>query len=183
MDLPKYPLEELATIKRKKLDEAERILREKKEALNHEIEKLRKVEKIRDTAHDHKRAKLKQLREELDKGTTSVKIQRMKQYLTVVDEDLKLKTDKVEEQKKEVAKAKNQLEEARRVFFQRQKDVEKLKLHRKEWEKEMKGILSQKEALVTDEVGSSMYIIKKQRQLPLISFKEKKKERKNNHHG
>ena len=40
----KYPLEQLAFIKKKKLEEAERILREKKEKLAEEEELLRKVE-------------------------------------------------------------------------------------------------------------------------------------------
>src|SRR3972149_6502921 len=143
MRFAKYRLAPLSTITMKKLEEAERELNEKKEALNKEIEKLQKVEKIRDVTLEHKRAKLQQLRDELDRGTTSNKIQQMKRYLKVVDEDLVVKEGKVSDHKKLVATAKAHLEEARRVFFQRQKDVEKLKLHRKEWEKAVRKALAQ----------------------------------------
>lgn len=177
MKLPKYPLEQLAMIKQKKLDEAERELNEKKKALNKEKEKLKKVEKIRDTAKEHKDDKLQQLRDELDAGTTSDVIQRMKRYLKVVDEDLLAKQQKVTEQKKHVAAAKKQLEEARIVFFQRQKDVEKLKMHRKEWEQEMRIVLAHEEEVVTDEIGSSMHIIKKTGYLPRMTKKNKKRKK------
>ena len=178
MNLPKYPLEQLATIKQKKLEEAERELNGKKEALNKEKEKLKKVEKIRDEAKEHKDNKLQQLRDELDQGTTTDVIQRMKRYLKVVDEDLLTKEQKVTEQEKHVAAAKVQLEEARKVFFQRQKDVEKLKMHRKEWTQEMRVILAHEEGVVTDEIGSAMHIIKKIGRLPRMTQKNKKKKRK-----
>ena len=178
MNLPKYPLEQLATIKQKKLDEAERELNEKKGALIKEKEKLKKVEKIRDEAKEHKDEKLQQLRDELDQGTTSDVIQRMKLYLKVVDEDLFTKEQKVTEQEKQVAAAKVALEEARKIFFQRQKDVEKLKLHRKEWEAEMRIILAHEEEIVNDEIGSAMHIIKKTGHLPRMTQKNKKKKRK-----
>lgn len=180
MDLPKYPLEQLATIKQKKLEEAERELNEKKEALNKEKEKLKKVEKIRDEVREHKAAKLQQLRDELDQGTTTTIIQRMKYYLKVVDEDLLVKEQKVVEQQKHVTAAKAQLEEARKVFFQRQKDVEKLKMHRQEWEQEMKMILAHEDEIITDEIGSAMHIIKKIGYLPRMTPKNKNKKGKKN---
>lgn len=178
MHLPKYPLEQLALIKQKKLDEAERELNEKKEALNKEQEKLKKVEKVRDEAKEHKDKKLLQLRDELDQGTTTDVIQRMKRYLKVVDEDLFTKEQKVTEQKKHVDAAKVALEEARKVFFLRQKDVEKLKLHRKEWQDEMRLILAHEEEVVNDEIGSSMHIIKKTGHLPRMTPQNKKGKRK-----
>ena len=178
MSLPKYPLEQLAIIKQKKLDEAEKILNEKKEALAKEQAKLEKVKKIRDEALVHKQDKLQQLRDELDHGTTTDVIQRMKRYLTIVDEDLAAKENTVNEQKKHVAAAKIALEEARAVFFQRQKDVEKLKLHREDWEKEMRKILVRKEEAVSDELGSAMHIIKKTGHLPRHSPSQEKKKRK-----
>lgn len=180
MNLPNYPLEQLATIKQKKLDEAERVLNEKKEALNKEKEKLKKVEKIRDTAKEHKDAKLQQLRDELDQGTTTDVIQTMKRYLKVVDEDLLAKQQKVTEQKKHVTAAKEQLEEARKIYFQRQKDVEKLKMHREEWEQEMRIILAHEDEIINDEIGSSMHIIKKTGHLPRMTQKNNKKKRKTN---
>src|ERR1700679_3899739 len=97
---PDYPLEQIAIIKQKKLDEAEKVLREKKKALEREEEKLATVEKERNEVKDHRFAKLTQLREKMDEGAPSDKIQQMRYYLKVVDEKLKLKEQKVKEQQK-----------------------------------------------------------------------------------
>lgn len=150
----KYPLEQLAIIKKKKLDEAEKILKEKKLALIKEEEKLKEVEKERDKVKEHRVAKLTQLREELDQGTTTDKIQQMKYYLKVVDEKLKVHEQKVQEQVKKVEQAKTAVEAARQDYLKKNQDVEKLRIHREEWEKEMQAILEQKEAVETDEMGS-----------------------------
>ncbi|MBY0529677.1 MAG: type III secretion T3S chaperone [Rhabdochlamydiaceae bacterium] len=157
----RYPLEQLAIIKQKKLDEAEKALKEKKLALIKEEEKLKEVEKERDLVKDHRFAKLTQLREELDAGTTTDKIQQMKAYLKVVDEKLKVKDQKVKDQEKKVEQAKVAVETARLDFLKKQQDVEKLRLHREEWEKEMKALLEQKEAIETDEMGSVIHFRQK----------------------
>ncbi|MES2345627.1 MAG: type III secretion T3S chaperone, partial [Chlamydiota bacterium] len=77
----KYPLEQLALIKQRKLDEAEKLLKERKALLAKEEERLRSVELERNKVKTHKIAKLTQLRNELDSGSTSDKIQQMKEYL------------------------------------------------------------------------------------------------------
>jgi len=151
-----YPLEQLAIIKQKKLEDAEKLLGEKKRALIKEEEKLAQVEKERDEVKAHKDDKLAQLRQTLDEGTTTDKIQQMKAYLKVVDEQLHQKQLKVKEQQKVVDAAIAQVEEARKEFFKRQLNVEKLRIHRKEWEAEMKVIEEQKEGIQTDEIGSAM---------------------------
>ena len=158
-----YPLEQLAIIKQKKLEESEKVLREKKNALLKEEEKLAKVEEERNKVKEHKMAKLSQLREELDRGTTSDKIVQMRQYMKVVDEQLKQKEHKVKEQKKNVEAAEKQVEVARQDFIKKQHDVEKLVIHRKEWEKEMRVLAEQKEDIETDEMGSGMHTRKKKK--------------------
>lgn len=157
----KYPLEQLVLIKQKKLEEAERLLEEKKRALDKEEEKLLLVEKERDKVKSHRMAKLTQLRKELDEGTTSDKIEQGKRYLKIVDEQLVQKQAKVKEQQKQVVFAKSQLEEARQNLFKRQQAVEKLKMHRKEWDKESKIIEEHKESLEGDEIGSAMHSLRK----------------------
>jgi flagellar biosynthesis chaperone FliJ len=156
-----YPLEQLVIIKQKKLEEAERNLQEKKRLLAEAEEKLRKVEAERDKVKTHKDDKLAQLRQTLDEGSTSDKIQQMKQYLKVVDEELKQKETKVKEQKKLVDAAEKNVETARQELFEKQKDVEKLSLHKKEWEKEMRAWAEQEAAIETDELGSGMHTRKK----------------------
>lgn len=161
---PNYPLEQLVIIKQKKLEEAEKVLREKKNALLKEEEKLAQVEAERDQVKDHRFAKLTQLREVLDEGTTSDKIVQMRQYLKVVDEQLKQKEQKVKEQQKLVEAAEKQVELARKDMVKRQQDIEKLAIHRKEWDKEMHALAEHKESLEGDEMGSAMYSAKKREQ-------------------
>ena len=158
-----YPLEQLAIIKNKKLEEAEKVLKEKKEALIKEEEKLKTVESERDKVKEHRQAKLQQLREKLDAGTSTDKIQQIKYYLKVVDEKLKAKELKVKEQQKHVENAQKQVELARQDFLKKQQDVEKLRLHREEWEKEMRVLLEHLEGVESDELGSSMHARKKSR--------------------
>lgn len=157
----KYPLEQLAIIKQKKLEEAEKTLKEKKEALIKEEEKLKAVEKERDKVKEHRHAKLEQLREKLDQGTSTDKIQQMKYYLKVVDEKLKAKELKVKEQNKHVENAHKQVELARQDFLKKQQDVEKLRLHREEWKKEMRLLLEHIEGVESDELGSAMHARKR----------------------
>lgn len=160
---PKYPLEQLVLIKQKKLEDAERLLTERKKELEKEEEKLQAVEKERDKVLSHKQAKLTQLREQLDQGTTSDKVQESKRYLKLVDEQLAQKQQKVKEQEKKVEAAKVKLEEARQDLFKKQQAVEKLKIHHKEWEKEMKHLEEFQEGLQGDEIGSAMHILRKKK--------------------
>jgi hypothetical protein len=156
-----YPLEQLVTIKKKKLEEAEKVLYEKKKALEKEEEKLRQVESERDKVKDHRTAKLTQLRAKLDEGTTTDKIQQMKQYLKLVDEELKQKEIKVKNQQKVVALATEHVEAARADMFKKQQAVEKLSLHRKDWDKEMLQEQRREEDLEGDEIGSATHGMKK----------------------
>ncbi len=158
---PKYPLEQVATIKQKKLDEAEKVLRDKKLALEKEEEKLKVVEKERDEVKEHRIAKLTQIREKMDEGAPSDKIQQMRSYLKIVDEKLKMKEQKVKEQVKQVDNAKNQVELARIDLLKKQQAVEKMQIHRKEWEKEEKALEEHREGVESDEIGSVLHTRKK----------------------
>ncbi len=157
----KYPLDQLAQIKQKRLEEAEKLLREKKEALAREQEKMDQIEKKRDEVKAHYTAKLTQLREKLDEGTSTTKITQMKQYLKLVVEDLAVEEKKVKAQKKVLEAAEKHVEEARQDLFKKQKDVEKLGLHQKEWKKETHKIKERREANEEDEMGSIMHHLKK----------------------
>lgn len=87
----------------------------------------------------------------------------MKAYLKVVDEKLKAKEQKVKEQQKHVETAQKQVEQARQDFLKKQQDVEKLRIHREEWEKEMRQLLEHLEGVESDELGSAMHARKKAR--------------------
>lgn len=161
MSKPAYPLEQIAQIKKRRLEEAEKVLAEKKQILAREEEKLLAVEKERDVVLHHKNEKLQQLRDTLDEGTTSDKIQQMKQYLKIVDEQLLQKEKKVKDQKKQVDEAKKQVEKARQDLVQKQQDLEKIHMHHEEWEKEVKAEEQQKQNQETDELGSNIHTMRK----------------------
>lgn len=161
MQQAKYPLEQLTDIKKKRLEEAEKILQEKKELLIKEEKKLEQLENERNQVKEHKDAKLAQLRAELDTGTTSLKIQQMKVYLKEVDEKLKQRELKVKEQQKQVDNAIKAVELARQDMLKKHLSLEKMRLHKAEWVKEQKAIEVQIEALANDELGTTIFSRKK----------------------
>ena len=97
-----YPLGQVIEVKKRRVEDAEKVVLEKRKALEVEEEKLKKREEERDHVRDHHNAKLKQMREEMDHDTTSPKIQQMKAYHKVVKEKLKLEEKKVQDQKEQV---------------------------------------------------------------------------------
>lgn len=159
----KYPLEQLVLIKQRRLEESERILKEKKEELEKEKERGKKLEAERDKTFEHRQDKLNQLREILDKGTTSDKIKVMREYIEVVNEELIQKEKRLQAQKKVIEEGEIAVEEARKDMLKKQQDVEKLKIHRKEWEKEMKLQMEHKEGIETDDLGTSMHTTRKRK--------------------
>ena len=159
----KYPLDQLVAIKQKRLEEAERVLTEKKSILATEEQKLQELEKKRDEIKEHYQSKLAQLREKLDAGAGTGQITPMKQYLKIVAENLKAEEIKVNAQVKVVANAQTQVDIARQDLFKKQKDIEKLNIHHEEWKKEMHALEEQKEGHETDEMGSTRHSLKKRR--------------------
>lgn len=156
-NVPQYPLEQVISIKKNRFDQAVKTLEAKKEILEKAYEKLFDVTQEKDEVEAHKRAKLEQIREELDKGTTTDKIQQMKVYLKTVEEKLKEKVRAVEAQQKVVDAAQAQVDLATDDLFQKKKDLEKLELHKKEWEKEMRITVERKEGLEHDEQGTASH--------------------------
>lgn len=161
MDPLNYPLEQLMTIKKNRFDQAVKALEAKKLILEKEYDKLYTLTQERDEVLQHKVAKLSQLRQAMDEGTTTDKIQQMKTYLKIVDEKLVEKEKKVTRQQSEVDKAQKQVDLATEELFQRKKDLEKLQMHREEWEKEVHYWIEQKEAAEHDEQGSATHLIRK----------------------
>ena len=162
MNKPKYPLEQLAVIKKNRFDQAVKILEEKRQLLAKAHEVLYKTTAERDTVLKHKQDKLTQLRAALDEGTTSDKIQQMKVYLKIVDEKLAAAQKKVLDAQSKVDLAQKQVDTATQEVFQRKKDVEKLDMHKVEWEKETEYLIHQKETVEHDEQGSSTHTTRKQ---------------------
>jgi len=157
-DLPPYPLLEVLDVKRRRVEDAEREVKEKEKALELEKEKLKEREKERDKVLQHYYDKLKQLRTELEQGTTSNKIDQSKVYIKVVQENLKIEEKKVEEQKKQVNVAEKNVEVAKAQLKARIREEDKIKTHREYWEKEMLREIAIEEERQEDEIGSTMFL-------------------------
>ena len=152
-----YPLKQVLEIKQRRVEEAEKVVKEKQKALEVEQKKLEAAEAERDKVKTHKVEKLKQLRDTLDSVSTSPKIQQMKQYLKIVDEKLVVEEEKVKKQKDQVEIAEKNLEQARKELQIKRQEVDKLMNHKKDWEKEMRKALEIIENREQDELGSVIH--------------------------
>ncbi|MFV0340769.1 MAG: type III secretion T3S chaperone [Parachlamydiaceae bacterium] len=160
---PVYPLKQVIEVKKRRVEDAEKMVLAKKEALNKEEERLKEREADRDKVKKHYNDKMKQMREEMDHGTTSPKIQQMKVYSKVVEEKLKAEEKKVQDQKEQVKIAEKNLEAAKEELKRKRMEVDKLLTHKVDWEKEMRKEEEIQEGREQDEIGSVMHLIHKRR--------------------
>lgn len=149
-----YPLEQLIQIKKKRCDDAELTLQQKKQHLAQEEKQLEIVQRERNKVASHRDKKLEQMQRELDKGTTTDKIQKMEQYRRIVEEELAAKEEVVKRQEGKVGEAEKEVEVAKQELFFRQKELDKIGQHKKEWKKQEKYLELQEENRVIDEIGS-----------------------------
>jgi flagellar biosynthesis chaperone FliJ len=154
-----YPLAQVIDVKKKRVEDAEKVVAAKKAVLDQEIEKLTARQKERDVVKDHRKAKLEQLRSEMDHGTTCPKIIQMKVYLKLVDEKLKIEEKKVSDQKEQVKIAEQNLENAKIELKRKRQEVDKLLTHRKDWELEARKEEEIIEGREQDELGSVMFLV------------------------
>lgn len=153
----KYPLEQVIDVKKDRVNKAEKLVNEKKKALEIEEEKLEKVKKERDKVLNHHNEKLSQLRREMDSGTTSDEILQMKAYLKVVKENLAKEEVKVKKQQEAVKTAEDQLEAAKEELKRRRIELEKMLLHKEEWKKGMVKEVERELIKFEDELGTTSH--------------------------
>lgn len=158
-----YPLAQVLSIKERRVDDAERNVAHKKELLRKEEEILKEKEAERDKAQQHHDDKLQQLRDTLDTGTTSDKVEGMKVYLKLCKEKVVTEQQKVEEQKQQVDLAQKNVEIAEKELVKRRMEVDKLKEHRVEWKKEYQAELDFQEQKEQDEIGELIFTLRKRR--------------------
>jgi cellobiose-specific phosphotransferase system component IIA len=98
------------------------------------------------------------MREEIDAGTTSDKIERARLYIKLVQEKLAVEEKKVQDQKKQVELAEKNLEVAKAQLKEREKERDKLIEHKKEWTKEALKEFQVMEIRAEDDLGSTMFL-------------------------
>jgi YscO-like protein len=152
-----YPLKQVLEVKQRRVEEAEKVVKEKQLALEKEQQKLAEKEAERDKVKKHQIEKLTQLRETLDHAMTSPKVQQMKVYLKVVDEKLKIEEKKVKDQQEQVKIAEKNLEQAKQDLRMKRQEVDKLMTHQIDWIKEMRKEMEIIEGREQDELGSIIH--------------------------
>ncbi len=157
MTNPKYPLKQVLEVKERRVSEAEKVVKEKLEALEKENKILKQKEDERDKVKQHYEDKLTQIRETLDSGMSSPKMQQMKAYLKVVKEQLAAEEKKVVEQKKKVEAAEKNLEVAKEDLRQKRQDVDKFVAHEKDWTREARKEIERLEGIEQDELGATTF--------------------------
>lgn len=155
-----YPLKQVLDVKKKRVEDQEKVVQEKRRLLKEEEEKLKQKEAERDKVKKHHEAKLLQLRQELDRSTTTDKIQQMKHYLKVVKENLLIEDKKVAEQKEQVELADKNLKMALHELAQKRLEVDKLEMHKKDWLKGIREEIQLKEENEANEQGSVIYMMR-----------------------
>ena len=160
LTLPPYPLAEVLEVKKRRVEEAEKVVKEKERLLEIEQKKLKECEEARDKVKHHYDDKLAQLRHELDEGTTSVRIDRCKLYLKIVLEKLQVEEKKVKQQKAQVEVAEKNLKLAQEELKKKRKEEDKIETHKKEWTKVIIKELEFEETKKEDEIGSEMFLTK-----------------------
>jgi flagellar export protein FliJ len=158
MAVDKYPLKEVMDVKQRRVEEAEKVLRDKIQALEKEKDKLAQKEAERDKVVQHMRDKLAQLRAEMDHGSSIPKIQQMKSYLKICQERVVVEQKKVDEQKKMVEQAIAAVNAARAELNQKRLEVDKLATHKKEWTQEMRKEEEIEQGKEMDEIGSVIFM-------------------------
>lgn len=171
-----YPLQQVLEIKQRRVDEAERVVKEKKRLLEKEEEKLRGYQAAYKKVDDHHQDKLEQLRSEMDEGAQPHEITRMKNYLKEVKIKRIEEQRKVDRQKKMVEQAEKKLEEAKKVLREKRLEVDKLEMHKKDWMHQQYKEIQKQEAKYLDEVGSLVFLSNKRREL-LDQIEREKREK------
>lgn len=162
-----YPLGQIIDVKQKRVEDAEKVVKEKELALEKEQQILKQREEERDKAKAHYNDKLKQMRDEMDQGTTSPKILQMKAYLKIAKERIAAEEKKVKDQQQQVEIAEKNLEAAKNDLKLKRQEVDKLLSHRADWLKEMRKEQEIIEGREQDELGSIIFTTNSRRNLKL----------------
>lgn len=156
--MAKYPLEQLVEIKQKRVDDAEKLLLEKKELLKVEEEKLKKCEEKVKRTQQHYDEKLDDFYGSFEgEGTTSTKINRLKDHLKATLEKLAEEKKAAEKQRGIRDEAQEAVNEAKAILDQRRIDLQKITEHKSAWIKEDQKEIKRLNAIEHDELGSAIH--------------------------
>lgn len=149
-----YPLEQILGVKKRRVEEAEKVVQDCKQALKREQEKLVQLQKASDAAKAYYDQKLTQLREALDTaGQSTAKLAPMRVHLQGTKDKWEQEQKKVKEQEKQIEEAEKKVEAALEALKEKRKDLDKIEMHKKEWMKSEHKELLRLEGIEQDELG------------------------------
>ena len=164
MKKPKYPLQQITDIKKRRLEEAEKILKKKREILQQEENTLKEKRNLLNASQKAKLDMIEKHYIKIQEGISTVLMDAHNKYIKEVmnvkiDED----RENVKKQKKVVEKAKIDLDNARKDRLQKNQELEKMHIHKKDWKKQVDKELMIQEGVISDEMGMGIHFRNKKR--------------------
>lgn len=158
----RYPLTQLLDIKKKRVEEAEKVVKQRREVLDTEQKKLDALIAQRDKTTAHYKEKLHELREGIDAGAVNQdKIAHVQDYLKQVKAQLRQEEQKVTDQTRVRDQAQSAVDEALKLLRLRRLEVDKLELHRDEWKKGVSKEELRQEGIEIDDLGTAMFNVRR----------------------
>jgi len=153
-----YPLKQIAEIKKRRLEEAEKILRQRRDAFDKAEIELKERRKLLNESMNLKLEIIEKHYKKIENGTTADIMERHDHYIKeVINVKIAEEKKRVDAQKKVVKEAEAALELAKVDRLKKNQDLEKIYMHEKEWTTETRKEIDIEEAIVEDELGSIMH--------------------------
>ena len=159
MKLPKYPLQVVLDKRRRLEDKAKDFLKKRREELEIEIKKLEKLQQELKLIKQKQEETRQQLLS-LPPNVAIKDIQSLQSYLKKLKYDEQKQLEKIMLQKKEIQKAEQRVQEAKKALLDAMKAVKAVLQHKEKWEKEIKRERAKKEQKLQNEIGNVLYIYK-----------------------
>ncbi len=166
MKLPPYPAEQILGLRQKAVEEAERLLRERRLATERERQKLAKLKEERLEIDRRKAAAQDEFQKRLGQPGANIMMEneRLVAYEKRCVVEAAAKDAEIRQQDAEVKRAESREQDAKFELNQRIKELEAIKEHKKEWEKETRRELEEAEERKLEEIGEVMHTTRERKE-------------------
>lgn len=153
----KWELDDLISVKKMREDKALKALHKAKEELESQIRIYKKHLRAIEVANKNVKDQAVLMHKEMKDGTTRNKVEQRGYYIEKLKEVVDRRKRDLKRQREKVKNAKEKVNESQKFYSDASKEVNKLKEFRKDWEKNKKLELLEKEESEMDEVGNIMF--------------------------
>jgi|SRR3990172_7777731 len=159
MKLPPYRLQIVLDKRLKAKEDAEKVLAESQKALEAEKKKEQQcVEAVEQAKQKKEDFKAEMNRKIMEENLEVEKIKMLKNYLKSLDFEIKRAEERLEEQKLQVQKAEQVVEQKRQVLVEATKEHQAIEKHKEKWVQTIKKEIEEAEAKEQEEVGNVLYL-------------------------